>query len=48
MEERQAVAKAFDQASEGDLLVLLIDDTESAIERLRGRRFAPDASGDPA
>ncbi|QEA39225.1 cyanophycin synthetase [Pistricoccus aurantiacus] len=47
MEERQAVAKAFDQASEGDLLVLLIDDTESAIERLRGRRFAPDASGDP-
>lgn len=39
MEEQQAVERAFEEASEGDLLVLLIDDVDSAIERIRGRRF---------
>lgn len=48
MEELEAVDKAFDQAGQGDLLVLLIDDAESALDRLRGRRFAPDSSEDPA
>ncbi|MBS9403469.1 cyanophycin synthetase [Halomonas sp. TRM85114] len=41
MEEAQAVDKAFDEASQGDLLVLLIDDITGAIERFRGRRFSP-------
>ncbi|BBI63740.1 hypothetical protein HSBAA_50460 [Vreelandella sulfidaeris] len=36
MEEQQAVERAFEEASEGDLLVLLIDDVDSAIERIRG------------
>lgn len=48
MEERQAVDKAFELASEGDLLVLLIDEVDDVIERLRGRRFDPDSNGDPA
>ncbi|MCA1770251.1 MAG: cyanophycin synthetase [Halomonas sp.] len=47
MEETQAVDRAFDEASAGDLLVLLIDDVEGAIERFRGRRFTPPASTDP-
>ncbi|WP_163557745.1 cyanophycin synthetase [Halomonas sp. NO4] len=46
LEEAQAVDRAFDEASEGDLLVLLIDDIEGAIERLKGRRFAPPAATD--
>ncbi|MDZ7851689.1 MAG: cyanophycin synthetase [Halomonas sp.] len=41
MEEAQAVDRAFDEASQGDLLVLLIDDVAGAIERFRGRRFTP-------
>ncbi|MEA2118509.1 cyanophycin synthetase [Halovibrio sp. HP20-50] len=44
MEEQQAVERAFEEASEGDLLVLLIDDVDSAIERIRGRRFRPVAA----
>lgn len=48
MEERQAVDRAFDEASEGDLLVLLIDDVEGAIERIRGRRFSSPASANPS
>ncbi|RDB44225.1 cyanophycin synthetase [Halomonas sp. DQ26W] len=40
--ERHAVDRAFDEAREGDLLVLLIDDINGATERLRGRRFLPD------
>ncbi len=47
LEEAQALDRAFDEASEGDLLVLLIDDVEGAIERLKGRRFSPPASTDP-
>ncbi|MBB3190388.1 cyanophycin synthetase [Halomonas cerina] len=47
LEEQQAVDRAFDEASEGDLLVLLIDDVEGAIERLKGRRFAPPAATAP-
>lgn len=47
IEERHAVDRAFDEAREGDLLVLLIDDINTAIERLRARRFLPsnDISG---
>ncbi len=48
MEEAQAVDRAFDDASAGDLLVLLIDDVEGAIERFRGRRFTPPSSADPS
>ncbi|MFO8045393.1 MAG: cyanophycin synthetase [Halomonas sp.] len=47
MEEARAVDRAFDEASAGDLLVLLIDDVEGAIERFRGRRFTPPASTGP-
>ncbi|TPW26062.1 cyanophycin synthetase [Pararhizobium mangrovi] len=39
LDEYGAVEKAMDAASEGDLLVLLVDDIESAIERLKGRTF---------
>ena len=39
LDEHEAVGRAMDQASEGDLLVLLIDDIDEAIERLKGRRF---------
>ncbi|MGM0823404.1 MAG: cyanophycin synthetase [Pseudomonadota bacterium] len=47
MEEQQAVERAFEEASEGDLLVLLIDDVDSAIERIRGRRFQSVATTTP-
>jgi cyanophycin synthetase len=47
MEEQAAVDRAFDEASEGDLLVLLIDDVDGAIERLKGRRFSQPAASDP-
>ncbi|OHV10273.1 cyanophycin synthetase [Kushneria phosphatilytica] len=40
MDESRAVERAFEEGGEGDLLVLLIDDIDSAIERLRGRRFS--------
>ncbi|SHF68426.1 cyanophycin synthetase [Modicisalibacter ilicicola DSM 19980] len=40
MQEDQAVGRALDEADEGDLLVLLIDDIDGAIERLKGRRFS--------
>ncbi len=39
MDEYEAVERAFEEASEGDLLVLLVDDIESAIARLKERRF---------
>ncbi|SFU52497.1 cyanophycin synthetase [Halomonas korlensis] len=39
MDEHEAVDRAFDVATKGDLLVLLIDDISGAIERLKGRRF---------
>ncbi|MCH4563054.1 cyanophycin synthetase [Halomonas sp. EGI 63088] len=47
LEEHQAVDRAFEEAGEGDLLVLLIDDVEGTIERLKGRRFSPPASTEP-
>ncbi|WP_085917162.1 cyanophycin synthetase [Halomonas sp. CSM-2] len=47
MEEQEAVDRAFNEAGEGDLLVLLIDDVEGAIERIRGRRFQPAAATTP-
>ncbi|MDN3526681.1 cyanophycin synthetase [Halomonas sabkhae] len=40
LDEHMAIERAFDEAREGDLLVLLIDDIDGAIERLRGRRFS--------
>lgn len=46
MKESQAVDMAFEEAGEGDLLVLLIDDVDGAIERIRGRRFSPAAPSD--
>ncbi|HSH40904.1 MAG TPA: cyanophycin synthetase, partial [Arenicellales bacterium] len=46
MDEHEAVGKAMDQANEGDLLVLLIDDIDAAIQRIRQRSStAPVANG---
>ena len=39
LEEHEAVGRAMDAASEGDLLVLLVDDIEGTIQRLKGRTF---------
>jgi cyanophycin synthetase len=39
LDERKAIEKAVDAASEGDLLVMLVDDTEFAIQRVKGRSF---------
>jgi len=39
MDESEAVEKALDQASEGDLLVLLVDDLEGATRRVKNRSF---------
>lgn len=39
MDEHEAVEKALDEAGEGDLLVLLVDDIDSAIHRVKGRSF---------
>lgn len=47
MIEQQAIDRAFDEAREGDLLVLLVDDIDSATERLRGRRF-PSTLAEPS
>jgi len=44
LDEHDAVEQAMDRAAAGDLLVLLIDDIDSAIERLKGRRFRTDAA----
>ena len=49
LDERKAIEKAVDSASEGDLLVMLVDDTEYAIQRVKGRSFraaAPLAKAD--
>ncbi|MGA8261310.1 MAG: cyanophycin synthetase, partial [Arenicellales bacterium] len=43
MDEHDAVEKALDEANEGDLLVLLVDDIETAIHRVRGRSFTATA-----
>ncbi len=40
MEEARAIDRSFDQAVSGDLLVLLVDDVDGAIERLKGSRFS--------
>jgi len=46
MDEQDAVEQALDEANEGDLLVLLIDDIDAAIQRIRQRSFtAPVANG---
>ena len=39
MDESEAVERALDQASEGDLLVLLVDDLEGATHRVKARSF---------
>jgi len=39
MKEYDAIGRAMDEASEGDLLVLLVDDIEGTIQRLKGRSF---------
>ncbi|MFO7877161.1 MAG: cyanophycin synthetase [Desulfovermiculus sp.] len=43
MDEYEAVGLAMDQASEGDLLLLLIDDIQGTIQRLKGRSFRTEA-----
>jgi cyanophycin synthetase len=43
MQEYDAVGRAMDEASEGDLLVLLVDDIDSVIQRLKGRSFRTQA-----
>ncbi|GAA5174765.1 cyanophycin synthetase [Modicisalibacter zincidurans] len=45
MDENQAIDAAFAEADQGDLLVLLIDDIDSVIARLKGRRFGAVAEG---
>ena len=40
MDEQQAIACAFAEAGDGDLLVLLIDDVEGTLERIKTRRAA--------
>ena len=44
MEEHDAVGRALDEAAEGDLLVLLVDDIEGSIQRLKGRSFRTQAA----
>ncbi|MDZ7801123.1 MAG: cyanophycin synthetase [Trueperaceae bacterium] len=39
MDEHEAIGRAMDAASEGDLLLLLIDDIAGTIQRLKGRSF---------
>jgi len=39
MPEYEAVGRAMDAAAEGDLLLLLIDDIEGTLQRLKGRSF---------
>ncbi len=39
LDEHAAVDRAFDEADEGELLVLLVDDLENAKQRLKGRGF---------
>ncbi|HUF55017.1 MAG TPA: cyanophycin synthetase [Thermohalobaculum sp.] len=39
MDEYEAIGRAMDAASEGDLLVLLVDDIGGTIQRLKGRSF---------
>lgn len=43
LEEHDAVAKAIEEAEAGDFLLLLVDDIEGTIERLKGRSFATQA-----
>ncbi len=40
MSEQEAVAKAIDEAKVGDFLLLLVDNIESATERLKGRSYS--------
>jgi cyanophycin synthetase len=43
LDEYEAVGLAMDQAAEGDLLLLLIDDIQGTIQRLKGRSFRTEA-----
>lgn len=44
LQEEEAVTQALNEAAEGDLLVLLVDDVDAVTERLRGQRFETPAS----
>jgi cyanophycin synthetase len=39
LDEHEAVGQAMDTAGEGDLLLLLVDDIDGTIQRLKGRSF---------
>ncbi len=39
MSEDAAVERALDEAKEGDLLVLLVDDLEGATQKVKSRSF---------
>jgi cyanophycin synthetase len=39
MSEQDAIDRAFDEAEEGDFMLLLIDDIEGTTERLKGRSY---------
>ena len=39
MKEDDAIGRAMDAASEGDLLLLLVDDIDGVVQRLKGRSF---------
>ena len=39
LDEDDAIGQAMDAASEGDLLLLLVDDIEGVVQRLKGRSF---------
>ena len=45
LDEHDAVGRALDAAAEGDLLVLLIDDIDGTIERVKARSFRPTIDG---
>jgi cyanophycin synthetase len=44
--EQDAVARALDEAREGDLLVLLVEYIDAAIDQIRGRSFRAAPTGD--
>ncbi|WMS41863.1 cyanophycin synthetase [Acuticoccus sp. MNP-M23] len=42
--EHDAIGRAMDEAKEGDLLLLLVDDVDGTIQRLKGRSFREKAA----
>lgn len=45
LDEHDAVGRALEMAGEGDLLVLLVDDIDDAIARVKARSFHPTVNG---